>query len=59
MDDYGMGSSTLKQLHEIRFDILKPDWQSESGCDPSLSCGNAVYVPLYYARGGGAAPGRI
>lgn len=25
MDDYGMGSSTLKLLHEIRFDILKMD----------------------------------
>lgn len=25
MDDYGMGSSTLKLLHEIRFDILKLD----------------------------------
>ena len=25
MDDYGMGSSTLKMLHQIPFDILKLD----------------------------------
>ena len=49
MDDYGMGSSTLKQLHEIRFDILKPDrfFVSRIG-DPKADVNLLYHVGMLY-----------